>query len=165
MYQLSVTLFMVLLTLCSGDFRPHGFARTRARARGRDGQGPRMWPHRKPRPCRAEVRFALQWAVAVTYAHDCGSRATSQPGSPARRAASARRRAPDSRRRGAPLTSKPGVRPDAPHGGRAETPLRPLAAAASIARECALRKPACASGTRDRAAVSRPAPAPCSLPP
>lgn len=135
------------------------------RARCRDAQDPRMWPHRKPRLCRAEARFALLWAVALTYAHGCGTRATYQPGSPARRAASARRRAPDSRRRGAPLTSKPGARPDAPHGGRAETPLRPLAAAASIARECALRKAACASGTRDRAAVSSPAPAHCSLPP
>lgn len=163
MYQLSFTLLRTFLTLCSGDFRRPGFARAHAR-RG-DGQGPRMWPHRKPRPCRAEARFALQWAVAVTYAHGCGAQGTSQPASPARRAASARRQALDSRGRGAPLTSKPRARSDAPHGGRAETPLRPLAAAASIARECALRKTACASGTRDPAAVYRPAPCSCSLPP
>lgn len=45
-------------------------------------------------------------------------------------------------------------------GGRAETPLRPLAAAASSARECALRQAARASGTRRQAAAC-----PCNLDP
>lgn len=48
MYQLSVTLFMVLLTLCSGDFRPRGFALTRARALQGRTRSPDVAPPEAP---------------------------------------------------------------------------------------------------------------------
>jgi hypothetical protein len=173
-YQLSLTLFRVfgfsffflfLTYAVAFSFQEGGrhfpASSGRATARMRSGGGPRApgWGPTGSPASGAEAPLAALWAVAPTHAAVLGRYPGPSPPS-CWSTAPARWRVPDTRRRGASLTSQPWARLPAPQGDRTEIPLRPLAAAASSARGCALRKAALASGTRSQSAIC-----PCNLDP